>query len=422
MVKQIIFHIDVNSAFLSWEAAYRVQHLGGSLDLRTIPSVVGGSIEKRHGIILAKSTPAKKYKIQTGEPITDALKKCPFLEIVPPNYSLYEKSSLAFMEILREYSDKVEQYSIDEAYVCMTGTEALFGSPVIAATMIKDRIQSELGFTVNVGVATNKLLAKMASEFDKPNKVNTLFSEEIPKKLWPLPVSELFFVGRATAKKLHALGILSIGDLANADPEMLKAHLKKHGEVIYQFANGVDVSLVEDQPVANKGYGNSTTISFDVCDDRTAKMVLLSLAETVGARLRKDDARAEVVSVSIKNFQFEHASHQMTLPQVTNITKEIHRASCRLFDELWDGSPIRNLGIHTGKIAYHESMRQLTLFDNTDYEKLQKLDTVVDSIRNRFGKDAVQRAAFVDNKRLDHMGGGITREKRTVDYNREEVK
>ena len=255
MFDKIIFHVDVNSAFLSWEAVYRSKILSETLDLREIPSAVGGDVEKRHGIILAKSQPAKKYNIQTGESIREALNKCPDLTLVPPHYDLYEKSSKAFIEILREYSSCVEQYSIDEAYCDMTGTEYLFGTPVVAATMIKDRIHRELGFTVNIGISNNKLLAKMAGDFKKPNLVHTLFPEEI-EKMWRLPVSDLFYVGRATTKALLKLGIQTIGDLAKADVNLLRSHLKSHGEVIWCFANGIDVSTVEPQPIANKGYGN----------------------------------------------------------------------------------------------------------------------------------------------------------------------
>lgn len=421
MSGSVVFHIDVNSAFLSWEAIYRVKHLGGKLDLRTIPSAVGGDISKRHGIILAKSIPAKKYNIQTGEPVVDALRKCPDLVLVPPNYELYEKNSKAFMAILRKYSDKVEQYSIDEAFMDMTGTQSLFGAPVIAANTIKDEIYQTLGFTVNVGVSTNKLLAKMASDFKKPNLVHTLFPHEIEKKMWPLPVRDLFFVGGASEKKLHSLGIRTIGELAKADVNMLKTVLKKHGEVIWNFANGMDVSLVEPIPMDNKGYGNSTTISFDVTNAETAKMVLLSLAETVGRRLRKDDARIEVVAISIRFYDLTYVAHQRVLKSATNITKEIHDAACRLFDELWDGTPIRHLGVHASRVSRNSNNRQLSLFDDTDYEKLEKLDHAVDSIREKYGMDAIQRASFLKQDRIDHMNGGISREKRTVDYKNEKV-
>lgn len=395
MASRVIFHIDVNSAFLSWEAVYRIRDLGEELDLRTIPSAVGGDVSKRHGIILAKSIPAKKYNIQTGEPVVDALRKCPGLVLVPPNHELYEKSSHAFMEILRKYSDIVEQYSVDEAFIDMTGTGRLFGPPVLAANAIKDEICQTLGFTVNVGVSSNKLLAKMASDFRKPNLVHTLFPEEIKDKMWPLPVRDLFFVGGASEKKLQSMGIRTIGELANADVTVVKSILKKHGEVIWNFANGRDVSVVERAPVDNKGYGNSTTLSFDVTDAQTAKTVLLSLAETIGRRLRKDEAWIEVVAVNIRFCDFSDVSHQCVLKSATNITKEIYDAACRLFDELWNGTPIRLLGVYTSRASKSGNNRQLSLFDDTDYEKLEKLDKAVDSIRDRFGADSIQRASFL---------------------------
>ena len=231
-LKSIVFHIDVNSAFLSWEAVYRLAHKGGKLDLREIASAVGGDITLRHGIILAKSIPAKVYGIKTGESIPEAKKKCPNLVLVPPNYGLYEQCSAAFMEILREYSDVVEQYSIDEAFVDMSTSCHLFGTLEQTAVQIKDRIREKLGFTVNIGISTNKLLAKMASDFQKPDRMHTLYPEEIKEKMWPLPVSDLFFVGRATATKLLSMGIRTIGELADADPVWLKKMLKKQGEIL----------------------------------------------------------------------------------------------------------------------------------------------------------------------------------------------
>lgn len=419
-MRRVIFHVDVNSAFLSWEAVYRLYHLGGTTDLRTQVSAVGGDMAMRHGIILAKSIPAKKYHIQTGESIMEAKQKCPDLILVPPNYGLYEKCSNAFMSILKQYTPEVEQYSVDEAFMDMTGTEKLWGDPVTAANRIRNQIREELGFTVNVGISENKLLAKMASDFKKPDMVHTLWREEIPSKMWSLPVTDLFFVGRATAKKLFALGIRAIGQLAKEDPYLLKSHLKKQGEVIWAFANGIDVSVVQSAPIANKGYGNSTTIAFDVCDASTAKLVLLALAETVGTRLREAKVRAEVIAVGIKDFELNYASHQMTLQNATNITLEIHHYACQLFDQLWDGKPIRHLGIHTSRLKDGMNMRQIDLFDSTDYEKLECMDATEDQIRKRYGKDSVVRASFVGG-RIDHMSGGISREKRCVDYNKVKV-
>ena len=414
-MEKIIFHIDVNSAFLSWEAVYRMHVLGHKRDLRTIPSAVAGDVKKRHGIILARSTPAKNYGVRTGDMISDALKQCPELMLVPPHYDLYQTSSIAFMEILCEFSPCVEPYSIDEAFCDMTQTASLYGTPVVAAELIKERIKTELGFTVNIGISSNKLLAKMASDFTKPDRVHTLFPREVPHKMWPLPVGDLFFVGRATEKRLKTLGITTIGELAKADIAVIRSHLKKHGELIHDFANGIDVSLVSNATPANKGYGNSTTIAFDVDDADTAKLVLLSLSETVAARLREDQVLATVIAVDIVDYEFKHASHQTTLYTGTNQTEFIYQTACQLFEELWDGTPIRHLGIHTSKIVEDNGIRQLDLFQMNRYEKLEKLDKAIDDIRGRYGADSIMRASFV-NSRIYHMSGGISPEKRKVDY------
>ena len=420
MFEKIIYHIDVNSAFLSWEATYRLYHKGGKVDLREQVAAVGGDVTMRHGIILAKSIPAKQYNIKTGESLMEAKQKCPDLIIVPPNYNLYEQCSAAFMRILREYSDTVEQYSIDEAFVDMTATYHLFGTPEETAQIIKNRIRDELGFTVNIGISTNKLLAKMASDFKKPDMVHTLYPHEIERKMWPLSVSDLFFVGRATTKKLFTMGIKTIGELAKCNPVWLRTILKKQGEVVWSFANGIDFSPVITEPPANKGYGNSTTTPFDVTDTETAKVVLLALAETVGKRLRGDDVRISVISVGIRASDLSYCSHQKVLTTATNITNEIHKAACELFDELWRGQPIRHLGIHTSKVQEDDCMRQLFFFEDVDYEKLIAVDRTVDAIRDRFGNDSVKRAVFVKHP-IDHMSGGISREKREVDYSRIKV-
>lgn len=422
-METIIFHIDVNSAFLSWEAVYRLTHRGGTLDLREVASAVGGDMSMRHGIILAKSIPAKKYGIRTGETILEAQRKCPNLILVPPNYGLYEKCSAAFMNILREYSDVVEQYSIDEAFMDMTATCHLFGTPEEAAEQMKSRIKNELGFTVNVGISRNKLLAKMASDFKRPDRVHTLYPKEIQEKMWPLPVSDLFFVGRAATKKLFFMGIKTIGELAGADPKWLKSILKKQGEIIWGFANGIDFSPVLESLPANKGYGNSTTTPYDVVRVEEANKVLLALAETVGNRLRADEVQIEVIAVGIRYSDlsegntFPFVSHQKKLLSSTNLTAEIYKGACELFLDLWNGNPIRHLGIHTSKVQDESFTRQLSLFDETDYEKLARMDETVDDIRERFGMDSLMRAAFL-NQPIDHMCGGISREKREVDYNK----
>ncbi len=411
-MEKIIFHVDVNSAFLSWEASYRKQVLGEKVDLRDIPAIIGGDMEKRKGVVLAKSNMAKKHGVVTGEPIVSALKKCPGLTIVKPSFNIYVDYSNKLMTLLKEYSPVVEQYSIDEAYIDMTGTEGLYGKPLGIAHKIKDRIYEELGFTVNIGISCNKLLAKMAGELEKPNLVHTLFPNEIEKKMWPLPVGELFFVGKATERTLKLLGIRTIGELARADVKLLKLHLKKQGELIHQYANGIDTSLVQEEKAPHKGCGNSMTIPYDVNSVDSAHLVLLSLCETVGTRLRAVGVEASCLSVSIVDTFFERKSHQMLLPHPTAVTKEIYSYSCKVFDELWDHkTPIRQLGIYTTKLE-KEGHHQFNLFETPKNKKNEKLDKAIDTIRNKYGEDAVMRAAFVGSK-LDHMAGGISKEKKS---------
>lgn len=411
MPTPVIYHIDVNSAFLSWEAAHRLSQDSSATDIRLIPSVIGGSEENRHGIVLAKSPSAKAFHIHTGEPLVNARRKCPELMVIPPNYALYVSNSHKFIELLHAYAPVVEQYSIDEAFCDMTGTSRIYGSPVEFAEKLKNMIAEELGFTVNIGVSSNRLLAKMASDFEKPNRVHTLFPEEIPAKMWPLPVDDLFFVGRSTSKRLHTIGIHSIGELAACDVTLLQNHLKKQGEIIWNYANGRDVELVKDYKRANKSYGNSITISYDVTDAETAKIFLLSLCETIGARIRMDGAFISMVSVSIVDFNFHRQSHQMQLTGATNVTEVIYTSACQLFDQLWNHEPIRQIGVSTGHITDSDN-RQYDLFDTEKNEKLSKLNAAIDSIRTRYGEDSIQRARFL-NAEQSHMAGGLSKEKRT---------
>jgi DNA polymerase-4 len=410
MRDSIIYHIDVNSAFLSWEACHRLSEDPTAVDLRTIPSIVGGNEQLRHGIVLAKSIPAKKFNIHTGESLADTRKKCPDIVIVPPNYHTYVEFSRRFIALLRHYAPSVEQYSIDEAFCDMSGTRLLYGDPIEFANFLKDTIRIELGFTVNIGISTNKLLAKMASDFKKPDLVHTLFPEEVKTKMWPLPVDDLFFVGRSTKKKLDALGLHTIGDIAQCDKQLLMSQFKKHGEVIWNYANGRDVEIVTNHQAANKSFGNSITIHFDVTDADTAKTILLSLSETVGARIRADSSYVSVVSVSILDCDFNHVSKQYSLPACTNVTEKIYETACYLFDQLWDHAPIRQLGVSTSR-ATKDGNYQLNLFEQERNNRLTKLNQAIDTIRDKFGEDSVKRARFVDSE-YDHMSGGLNKEKR----------
>lgn len=415
MGKRIIFHVDANSAFLSWSAVYRVKVLGETTDLREIPSVVAGDKASRHSIILAKSGPAKKYGIQTGEPLFQALEKCPELVIVPPDYELYVEASRHFVEILRQFSPQVEQYSIDEAWVDMTGTGRLYGDPRLAAEQMRQRIWDELGFTVNVGISTNKLLAKMAGDFEKPNKVHTLYPEEVESKMWPLPVRDLFLVGAATEKKLKTLGIYTIGDLAKADVGVLRKRLGKPGETIWHFANGRNADAVTPEAAENKGYGNATTTARDVTDRETGYRVILSLCETVAMRMRKDGKSGSCVAIHLRTSDFRHFSHQLQLSGATNITSEIFRAACRALDEAWDGqTPLRQLGVQVTKLA-GQPYQQYDLFSGMSpvrYERKLRLDETVDALRDKFGEDIIRRAKFSQEPGA-HMAGGLSKARRT---------
>ncbi len=407
MTEPLIFHIDVNSAYLSWEACFLLEQNqdrfnpsespesnSSSIDIRLIPAVIGGNEEQRHGIVLAKSTTAKAFGIRTGEPLSHARRKCPNLKVYPPHHDLYAKQSKLFMELLMQYAPIVEQISIDEAFCDMSGTALLYGEPVSFANFLKDKIKAELGFTVNIGISSNKLLAKMASDFEKPDQVHTLFPSEIKEKMWPLPVSELYFAGNACCQKLYTLGLFTIGDLASYKKDVLISHLNKQGEIIWNYANGIDSTPVEDSLAANKGYSSSQTISFDVTSSDTAKGFLLSLCETVGARIRADKSYVRVVGVSIVYSDFTKASRQITLDSSTNVTEVLIFHACKLFDSCWHGEPIRQLGVHTSGSSKEHFVQQ-NLFHSYDEEKLTKLNSAIDTIRDKFGENAVKRARLL---------------------------
>lgn len=398
MDNRIIFHIDVNSAFLSWTA---LEHLaaGEETDLRLIPSIVGGDTSTRHGIVLAKSIPAKAYGIQTGEPVVNALRKCPNLVMASPNHARYREYSRALMDFLADICPDIEQVSIDECYMDYTPISSKYASPETAAANIKDAVYERFGFTVNVGISDKKVLAKMASDFKKPNLVHTLYQREIRQKLWPLPVGELFLCGRSSAETLKKLGIRTIGELAVTDPVILEAHLKSHGLTLWNFANGIDDSTVETQHAKAKGIGNSTTLTEDVTDRAEACKVLLELSESVGKRLRAAHSMAESVCTEIKYHTFRSVSHQTLLDSPTASTDVIYRHACALFDELWDGTPIRLLGVRATRLVEEDTPVQLSLFDYAapKSEKQQKLDAALDSIRARYGKDSVKRGSLLDS-------------------------
>lgn len=391
-MERLIFHVDVNSAFLSWEASRRVSN--GKEDIRLIPSAIGGDREKRTGVILAKSIPAKKAGIKTGEPISAALRKCPELFLAKPDFSLYEKCSKAFTNICKEYTPVVEKFSIDECFLDMTGMSKIYPDIIKTANEIRERVKKELGFTINVGIGSNKLLAKMASDFEKPDQVHTLFDYEIKTKMWPLPVRELFTVGASTAQKLENTYIRTIGDLACFDLNILRSLVgAKLGEHIHSFANGIDDSPVLAEHEMAKGYSNSITLENDVCSVEEAEKILLALADSVSSRMRADKASATCIGVTIRGNDFKDRSHQRKLPEATDITTDIFEVCKALFSSLWDKrTPLRLLGVSLTGIS-HGGEQQISLFTDESREKARALDKTVDSIRSKFGSKTIVRGA-----------------------------
>lgn len=389
-MKRLIFHIDVNSAFLSWEAARRVAQ--GGEDLRLIPSCVGRDPNKRSSIVAAKSIPAKQYGIRTGEPVTMALRKCPELVIVEPDFPWYTRCSKAFMDICRNYSPMMEKFSIDECFLDMTGFLPAYQDGVETANALKNEIRDTLGFTVNVGIGPNKLLAKAASDFEKPDKVHVLMEEDIPEKFWPLPVRELLFVGKSTAEKLRGIGIYTIGDLAQMDLERLQSIMgTKQGIQLHHYANGIDDSPVQCQSREAKSYSAERTVEEDLTDRALAEEILAELAEKVAGRIRADGMRAFCVAVLIRSSDFRNKSHQRQLEQATDITSEIQKTAQELLNELWDGrTPLRLLGLSLTNLT-HETYEQMSLFPDEKREKQRKLDRLLDQMQRQFGANVIRK-------------------------------
>ena len=402
-MKQIIFHIDVNSAFLSWTAVEELRN-GSERDLRTIPAIIGGDQESRRGIVLAKSESAKKFGIVTGEPVANALRKCPNLTMARPNHRMYQEYSHRMMEFLLTYTNEIEQVSVDECYLDFTGIAHQFTSPIAAAVEIKDKIYEKFGFTVNIGISTNRLLAKMASDFEKPNKIHTLFPEEVPKKMWPLPVSDLYMAGKSSVEVLHKLGIRTIGELANTDPVLLELHLKSHGRILWEFANGRSGDKVIREHAESKGIGHSTTLPKDITSEEEARKVLLKLAEMVGKRVRREHKKAKMISVEIKYHTFQAVSHQKQLERASSADLVLYEAACELFHDLWNGAPIRLLGIRTSKLVDETEPEQMSIFDfqleneerHKKQEKQQKLDEALDLVRKKYGEKAVTKGGITN--------------------------
>lgn len=398
----IIFHIDVNSAFLSWSAVWNLQH-GSEIDLRKIPSIVGGDPENRHGIVLAKSTPAKKFGIVTGETLFSALAKCPSLTIIKPRYSLYVEASHAMVKLLEKYSPIIERYSIDECFLDMGEISREYALKL--AHEIKDRINRELGFTVNIGIGNNKLCAKMASDFTKPDRVHTLYPEEISKKMWPLPVEDLFMVGAKFSRKLRNINLRTIGDVASANPEFLYERFMKYGMMLYNFANGIDSSPVHREgSIEAKGIGNSTTLPFDLTEKISCYNTIASLLETTHKRLREAGKLTSCISVYYTDSKFITKRRQRTLHSPTDSFDFIKQNCIQLFDEIYTGESVRKIGISLTSLSGNE-IRQLSFMDIEKTEKEEAVTKVIDDIREKFGAESLIKANHLSSEVDSYLGG-----------------
>ncbi|HJB96529.1 MAG TPA: DNA polymerase IV [Candidatus Mediterraneibacter intestinigallinarum] len=400
----IIFHIDVNSAYLSWTAVEQLKN-GAAVDLREIPAIIGGDQKSRHGVVLAKSPAAKRYGIRTGEPVANAFRKCPNLAMYPPDHKMYREKSRRLMEYLRTFTKEIEQVSVDECYMDFTGIADRWNSPVDGAVEIKDGIKARFGFTVNIGISTNKLLAKMASDFEKPDRIHTLYPEEIKEKMWPLPIGELYMAGKSSVEVLKKLEINTIGDLAQADLKLITLHLKSHGKMLWEFANGIGTSVVQSEPDEAKGIGNSTTLSEDAATIEEVIPVFERLAQSVGGRLKKAGKKAGMVSMEIKYYDFSTTSHQIQLDKPTNTPEVLKETACSLFLEVWNGEPVRLLGIRTSKLSDESAPEQLSIFDieipKEPDEKHKRLKKAMDEINGKFGEGAVMKASLMPKKPHD---------------------
>lgn len=386
----IIFHIDVNSAYLSWTSAQALRD-GETIDYRQIPAIIGGDETKRRGVVLARSEIAKSMGVKTGEPIAFALTKCPDLVMLEPDYQLYIDSSDSMLQILREYTDLVERYSIDEAFCDMSEYEDNY---MEMASLISTRIKEELGFTVNIGIGENRLLAKMASDFEKPDKIHTLFKSEIEEKLWPLDVGELFMVGPKTKSRLNSRGIMTIGDLARTDKDYIYSWLKKHGRTIYNYAHGIGSNVVKSNRDEIKSIGNSTTTSVDITTRKEALEFIDRLSQVVAMRVKNHNVMAATVQIALKDNNFKTRSRQTGFENYIYTYDDIYYAAVVLFDQLWQYEPIRLFSVTVADLV-SKDRHQISMFD-LNLSESEDTELKEDRLQSLFGSKVVKRATMHD--------------------------
>ena len=400
---RIILHIDVNNAFLSWSAVWMLKN-GYNKDIRNRYAVIGGDESQRRGIVLAKSGLCKKRGVKTADPIYLARRKCPYLEVYPPKFEVYKKFSDMMYKYLCNYTNIIERYSIDECFLDYTGSINLFGDPVKVAYRIKDDIYKKFGFTVNVGVGNNKLLAKMASDFEKPNKVHTLFSNEIEKKMFPLPIEDLFMIGKASSKKLREMGITTIGELAKTDEDVLVRKFKQMGKMMHEYANGIDNSEVMYEREQMKSISNSTVLPYNYHDIEMIKNVIHSLSNEIGKKLRNNKLYADTVGIWFKYTYFDKISRQIKLDNSISNDEDIYNNAFNIFNSIWNHEDgIRSICVFVSGLSSERKL-QLSLFDDITRkdEDDNNLQDVIDDLRDKFGDNVIGFANNKNNKNTDN--------------------
>ena len=394
MAERIIFHIDVNNAFLSWTAVQLLEE-GYNIDIRTIPAIIAGDESKRHGIVLAKSPIAKKYGIVTAETIYQAKMKCPNLKIFSPNHEIYQRKSKQLMNYLKTFTPIMEQFSIDECFLDMTGTKYLYTNHLELAYKIKDEIKEKFGFTVNVGIGNNKLCAKMASDFEKTDKVHTLLKSEIKEKLWPLPVNDLFMCGKKTSIELNKMNIYTIKDLAEYDFQKLEKKFKSQAKYLKQAAWGIDESKVEERKDKRQSISTTRTLPHDEENKEKLKEVLFVQTEDVCRQLREQNLYASTIAIIYKDKYFKSTTVQEQLENATDNTKEILKKINSLFEKSYNNMPVRLIGVRLANLTKFKNT-QVSIFDteidnNSKEESIQK---TVDKINKKFGSSLIMPASI----------------------------
>ena len=396
-MERIIMHIDVNNAFLSWTALYLLEQ-GYQTDIRNIEAIIAGDPKKRSGIVLAKSTPAKIKGIKTAETIYEAKRKCPNLKIFKPTYEMYKRKSEELFNLLKTYTPDIEKASVDEGYLDYGKIKNIYGDELEFAKKIQEQIKQELGFTVNIGIANNKLCAKMASDFSKPNKIHTLYKHEIKQKMYPLPIEDLFGVGKQTAQKLRYLNINKIEDLAKQDEYSLRKLFKNQAKHLIEIANGIDNSKVDSSIYIPKGISHELTLKEDATSKQELYQHLRTLSEMVSKRIRKENKYAKVICVILKDNNFKRYSHQKKLKNQVNSYNEIYNYSKEILNEFYKNEKIRLIGIRLDDLT-EEKTYQTSLFDKHS-EKDEKIDKIIDQINDKYGKQVLKRASNIDNNKF----------------------